>query len=261
MNKLNIFACLMGGMLALSSCEKYDDLVPSEYHNVLNIKHHGLQKVTLYTTGDDPTWSFTVMKGGSEANYQSQATIEVMSEAEFDEYCANNNVLAKLLPSEYYVIPETELTFSEEETYKIVNVQFKVSEIKELMKSTGKKYALPIVMKSSVSNVNNNLIIPELNIETPTLSFDLAGGNQFVPGVTLTQSGEAKVTAEINVLFPTTNQWDFTFDVTTNDKASQAFEKYNESQNGKYQILPESAYTFNGKGISYPKNADRKSVV
>lgn len=31
-------ACVLGGTLALSSCEKYDELFPAQYHCVLNIK-------------------------------------------------------------------------------------------------------------------------------------------------------------------------------------------------------------------------------
>lgn len=259
MNKINIFACLMGGVLALSSCEKYDDLVPAQYHNVLNIRDYGLQKVTLYTTGVDPVWNFTIMKGGSEAGYQSSASISVMPEAEFKDYKEINNVLAEYLPEAYYEIPETEFSFAAEETYKIAGVKFKVSEIKELMKKTGKKYALPIVMNSDVSNVNNNLIIAQLNVETPTLGFDLAGGNLFVPGATMTQSGAEKATIEVNVEFSTVNQ-EFTFDAAVTEKSKKIFEEYNATHNGKYTILPEGSYTFNGKGLSFPQDATEMAL-
>ncbi len=259
MNKINIFACLIGGALALSSCEKYDDLVPAEYHNVLNIKHYGLQKITLYTTGEDPVWNFTVMKGGSEEGYKSSASINVMTEADYKEYSNAENVQAEYLPSEYYEIPETEFSFGAKETYKIVGVKFKAAEIKKLMDNTKKKYALPIVMSSDVSNVNNNIIVAQLNVETPTLGFDLAGGNLFVPGATMTQSGNEKATIEVNVNFSTVNQ-NFTFDAGVTEASKKVFEEYNATQDGKYNILPEAAYTLKGKGLSFPQDAAQMAL-
>lgn len=41
-------ACVLGGTLALSSCEKYDELFPEQYHCVLNIKMQA--SVTLNCT-------------------------------------------------------------------------------------------------------------------------------------------------------------------------------------------------------------------
>lgn len=40
-------ACVLGGTLALSSCEKYDELFPAQYHCVLNIKDAGIRNTEL----------------------------------------------------------------------------------------------------------------------------------------------------------------------------------------------------------------------
>ena len=67
------FSCLMCGILTFSSCETYDDLVPSEYHHILNLKQYGMQRLSLYTTGEDAVYKFTVMKGGSETRQQPRS--------------------------------------------------------------------------------------------------------------------------------------------------------------------------------------------
>ena len=96
------FSCLMYGMLALSSCETYDELVPSEYHHILNLKQYGMQHLSLYTTGEDAVYKFTVMKGGSEVGNAATAKIEVMAEEEFNTYAKDNNVAESYLPCLLY---------------------------------------------------------------------------------------------------------------------------------------------------------------
>lgn len=56
------------------------------------------------------------------------------------------------------------------------------------------------------------------------------------------------------------NQWDFTFDANTDEQAMQAFDEYNAKFDNKFTLLPEKAYKFNGKGISFPKEATSMSL-
>ena len=63
-------ACVLGGTLALSSCEKYDELFPEQYHCVLNIKDAGIRNIELYTTEAEGAVSISVMKTGSKETYQ-----------------------------------------------------------------------------------------------------------------------------------------------------------------------------------------------
>lgn len=143
------FSCLMCGMLALSSCETYDELVPSEYHHILNLKQYGMQRLSLYTTGEDAVYKFTVMKGGSKVGNAATAKIEVMAEEEFNTYAKDNNVAESYLPADKYKIHETQLNFASDETYKFGEVTLKTVDIKKLMDETQKKYVLPIRMVSS----------------------------------------------------------------------------------------------------------------
>lgn len=62
-------ACVLGGTLALSSCEKYDELFPAQYHCVLNIKDAGIRNTELYTTEAEGTTPVSIMKTGSKGMY------------------------------------------------------------------------------------------------------------------------------------------------------------------------------------------------
>ena len=57
-------ACVLGGTLALSSCEKYDELFPAQYHCVLNIKDAGIRNTELYTTEAEGPTLVSIMKTG-----------------------------------------------------------------------------------------------------------------------------------------------------------------------------------------------------
>lgn len=254
------FSCLMCGILTFSSCETYDDLVPSEYHHILNLKQYGMQRLSLYTTGEDAVYKFTVMKGGSEVGNAATAKIEVMAEEEFNTYAKDNNVAESYLPADKYKIHETQLNFASDETYKFGEVTLKTVDIKKLMDETQKKYVLPIRMVSSDCTVKNNLLLIQLDVETPTIAFNLADGNKFAMVSSFTSSDPQTQTAEFNVTFPMPNQWDFTFDANTDEQAMQAFNEYNAKFDNKFTLLPEKAYKFNGKGISFPKDATSMSL-
>ena len=83
-------ACVLGGTLALSSCEKYDELFPEQYHCVLNIKDAGIRNIELYTTEAEGAVSISVMKTGSKGDVPANGTVTPMSEAIFQEYCNTN---------------------------------------------------------------------------------------------------------------------------------------------------------------------------
>lgn len=250
----------MCGMLALSSCETYDDLVPSEYHHILNLKQYGMQRIPLFTTGEDAVYRFTVMKGGSEVGNTATASIEVMTEEEFKTYATANHVAESYLPADKYKIHETQLDLAPDEAYKVGEVTLKTTDIKKLMDETKKNYVLPIRMQSSDCTVKNNLLLIQPDVETPTVAFELTGGNKFATGASFSSGDAQTQTAEINVTFSTPNQWDFTFDAKTDEKAMQIFNEYNAKFDNKFRLLPTEAYEFNGEGISFPKGAASMSL-
>lgn len=60
--------------MLLSACNnsKYDleNLVPQEYHKILYVNNSGKQEMTLYDTGEDYTYTLSVIKTGSDPTHR-----------------------------------------------------------------------------------------------------------------------------------------------------------------------------------------------
>lgn len=74
--------------MLLSACDnsKYDleNLVPQEYHKILYVNNSGKQEMTLYDTGEDYTYTLSVIKTGSDPTQTANAQINVLSQEEVD---------------------------------------------------------------------------------------------------------------------------------------------------------------------------------
>jgi hypothetical protein len=169
-------ACVLGGTLALSSCEKYDELFPAQYHCVLNIKDAGIRNTELYTTEAEGTTPVSIMKTGSKGDVPANGTLVPMAAEAFQAYCTNNALKYAYLPAEYYSLPNEELQFSAQERYKIINVVLKTREISKLQESNhGQKYALPLLLHGNGASVHDSLLIIAPDIKAPSLELTSAG--------------------------------------------------------------------------------------
>lgn len=183
-------ACVLGGTLALSSCEKYDELFPEQYHCVLNIKDAGIRNIELYTTEAEGAVPISVMKTGSKGDVPANGTVTPMSEAIFQEYCNTNGLKYAYLPAEYYTLQNNELQFSSQERYKPVNTVLKTREILQQQEShNGQAYALPLLLRSSEVSVNDSLLIIVPQIKAPTIGLANSGFNH---AISFSSKGEAK---------------------------------------------------------------------
>lgn len=240
-------ACVLGGTLALSSCEKYDELFPAQYHCVLNIKDAGIRNTELYTTEAEGTTPVSIMKTGSKGDVPANGTLVPMAAEAFQAYCTNNALKYAYLPAEYYSLPNEELQFSAQERYKIINVVLKTREISKLQESNhGQKYALPLLLHGNGASVHDSLLIIAPDIKAPSLELTSAG---FVSAVQFTSKGEAKQTHTVELALPTPNAWGLKCSVTCNDEAIEAFQKYNAQNGNRYQQLPANAYTLPDNGV------------
>lgn len=245
----NLFGaiCVLGGTLALSSCEKYDELFPAQYHCVLNIKDAGIRNTELYTTEAEGTIPISIMKTGSKGEAPANGTLVPMTEEAFQAYCTNNALKYAYLPAAYYTMPNEELQFSAQERYKIMNVVLKTREILKLQESNhGQKYALPLLLHGNGASVHDSLLIIAPDIKAPSLELTSAG---FVSAVQFTSKGEAKQTHTVELALPTPNAWGLKCSVTCNEEAVEAFKKYNAQNGNRYQQLPANAYTLPNNGV------------
>ena len=219
----NIFwaICVLGGTLALSSCEKYDELFPEKYHCVLNIKDAGIRNIELYTTDAEGSVSVSVMKTGSEGSVPANGVITPMAEEVFQAYCNTNGLKYAYLPAEYYSLQNNDLQFSAQERYKLVNALLKTKEILQLQESqNGQKYALPLLLRSSEVSVNDSLLIIVPDIQAPTIGLANAG---FTNAVSFSSKGEATLTYTLELTLPIPNTWGLKCSLACNEEAVEAF--------------------------------------
>lgn len=234
-----IFYCIASIMLVNTSCEQYDDLYSEEYHKILSIKtDNTIQELTLYSTGENAEYSFTVLKGGINPELSSEATISTMSEGDLKAYNEKNDLNFALIPEDYYSFSQTDLQFNgKEDRYKIVKVTLRTTAIKALIASStdSKAYVLPIILKGRTDkdlvSPDLNMLILKPNVITPAVSFEN-------PGTISSFCGKDGLSMEIPVILPIDNKWDFSCTVAADKSAS--LDK---------PILPDSYYSLENGGI------------
>lgn len=72
-------------LAAATSCDKYD-IYPEQYGKVLMIKDAGETDVTIYATETIAPYHVSVMKNGHTPEDPAQATLKILSDAEFADY-------------------------------------------------------------------------------------------------------------------------------------------------------------------------------
>lgn len=238
-------------MFATTSCDLYDDLYSEEYHKVLSIKtENTIQDLTLYSTGDDAEYSFTVMKGGTNPELSSSATINTMSEDDLKSYNETNGLNFALIPQNCYSYSQTDLQFSgKDDRYKTVKVTLKTTAIKALIEASAgsKTYVLPIILKGAtdkdIVNSNLNILILKPNVVTPAVTFEN-------PGTISSFCGKDGLSLEIPVILPIDNKWDFNCTIAAD-----------KSTNLNKPILPDSYYKLENGGVVSFVSGKNKAVI
>lgn len=239
--------CILSGTMAITGCEKYDELFAEQYHRVLNIKNGGIRNIDLYTINATDTIPVSVMKTGSEASISANGMLATMNEADFLSYCTDNDLNYTIIPSDYYILSNNDLSFADTERYKMVNAVLKVRELKKLMDSNpDKHYALPLVLRSMNATVNDSLLIIDPNVIAPTIGFTSAG---YVSAASFTPSGESTASMNIQVDIPVENQWGLTCTIASDETARKSFEAFNAQNGNRYTLLPSAAYTMESEGV------------
>lgn len=258
LNKILFVQCVLICTFTFFSCEKYDELFPEEYHQVLNIKNSGISNIQLYTTETETIVPVSIMKTGSKEKSKSDGLLSSMNSLTFEEFCKYNDVHYEYLPENCYSLKNNQLNFTETERYKIVDVIFKTKEIKQLIDNGNKEYALPLLLSSSESNVKDSLLILSPKVMVPTIGFMTSGFIQFAE---FTESDVDVIEKNIDISMPVENKWDLKCTISCDEKAKSQFEIFNIQNNNRYKLLPENSYELSGNGvINFPKESTKVSV-
>ena len=236
------------------SCETYEDLIPEKYNKILALKTVGEQNITLYETGEDGTYGFTILKGGNNTNASAQAEIKIMNEMELEIYSQEVGKKYNLLPSSMYEIENSSLNFSSDEAFMRRNITFKTNDISALLQDGTLDYVLPIMLVSNTDSVNSekDLLMLKPQVVVPVVSY-------FINNATLNVQGSETI-YEFHLELPFESLWDF--EATIDVEQSAVPEGYSLISSDQYSIENNGKVIFKkGNKISEPlkitiKNAD-----
>lgn len=242
---------LAASLCLLAACDdsKYDleNLVPQQYHKILYVNNSGKQQVTLYDTGEDYNYTFSVFKSGSDPSLTANADIHVLTQEELDEkYSRPEAVNYKLIATDCYSIAATHLDFSAGDRSKSVSVSLNPENIKTAIAANPDAvWVLPLQVVSENDSINsekNELFLQITGVITPSFGF----GSSAV--VVKEYSYGAPISAKVALGLDTENSWDIdcTFDLDDTYRVA-----YNTKNKTIYQSLPEGTYSF-GEQMTLP---------
>lgn len=238
---------LAGCLILLSACNnsKYDleNLVPQEYHKILYVNNSGKQEMTLYDTGENYTYTLSVIKSGSDPTQTANAQINILSQEEVDQlYSIPEAVNYKVLSEESFSLETDNLVFTSEDHSKLVNVSVNSTKVKELIENNpDAKWVLPLRVTSQTDSVNaekNELFLQITGVVTPNIGFFVQ--NEEVKEFPF---GEVpSITEEIEIGLDTENKWELSCELGV--ETADFITEYNEENGTVFQAMPEGSYSF-----------------
>lgn len=245
--KKTIYLSLLAGCLAtLASCDgpeyEVDNLFPEQYHKILYPNKSGKQVVTLYDVDEPDTYTFSVIKSGSDPTLTAGADIDLMTQEEIDsKYSSLEGVNYKIIGANAYSIDVDHVDFSSADKYKLVNITLNPQVVKAAINSSKDiSWVLPLKVSSQTDSINANKkeLILQLSVVTPTIGFEKAG-------LDLTEYAHGRVPSiEKAVPFmidANVNRWE----IGCQFGLSQDYiDTYNQANGTYFQMLPEGTYSF-----------------
>ena len=246
MKKTTYLSLLAGCLITLGACEgsKYDleNQIPEKFHKILYLSISGKQDLTLYNTDEDNTYSFSLIKAGSDPTLSAKADITVMTQEEVDEqYSDLEGINYQVISPSAYSLDKSLLEFSAEDSYKLVNLSLKPREVMAAIASNPNAiWVLPLYVSSENDSINatkNQLFLQLKEVITPTIGFK----DSYVNMKAYTYGLVSKISEKVPFKLDTNNKWDIECEfVVDNEYITQ----YNNTNGTVFQILPENSYSF-----------------
>lgn len=240
-NMIGLAGCLV--LLAACNDEQYEleNLVPQEYHKILYITKSGKQNLTLYETGEDNVYTFSVYKGGSDPSQEASAEIGVLTQQQVDEmYSLPEATAYRCLTEECFSLGKS-VDFASGERLQEMEVSLDPAAIKALMETDlSATWVLPMQMTSETDSVNtgkNELFLQIDAVKPATIGF-----TDVEPEEREYTYGQFTTLEEgIEISFITENKWDIT--CTLGTKGADYVADYNAAHATSYVMMPEGSYT------------------
>lgn len=237
---------LVGCLTSLIACEDKDyDIqtqIPERFHKILYLKVNGKQDLTLYNTGQDNVYSFSIVKAGSEDNLPASANIDVLTQAEVDNrYSSLEGVNYKVLDEQFYSIDLLKIDFSTEERYKMVNVSLDPRGVIDLMEEDPTaSLVLPLMLSSESDSINANrkeLFLQLKEVITPAIGF--SNTDFYVNEYTYGRVPNIEVKAPFRL--DVTNMWNIEGQFGVNE---EYLADYNAANGTIFKMVPENLFSF-----------------
>lgn len=235
---------LAGSLFLLGACDesKYDldSLVPEKYHKILYVNNSGKQAVTLYDTGEDYQYTFSVFKSGSDPSLTASVDICVLTQEELDsQYGGPEATNYKLIGTGCYSMEATHLDFSADDRYKPVTVSLDPESIKSAIADDPEAvWVLPMQITSENDSINSEkdqLFLQITGVITPSLGFRSSG-------VSVKEYGYGSAISEnIAIGLDTDNSWNIDCAFVVDDAYRV---NYNTKNKTLFKTLPEGSYSF-----------------
>ncbi len=252
---------LAGSLALLSACDKdsfeLDNLIPEKFHKIVYLQTTGKQELTLYNTGQENTFSYMVLKGGSDPSLSAGADLRVLTQDEVDtQYSQLEGVDYRVLDSGSYTLDRTHFDFASGERRKEFTVSIDPEAVMRDMENAPEAiFVLPISLTSNTDSVNANRTSLSLQVEevvSPAIGFTDNSLRLHTFGY-----GNASTVA-LDIPFHLTvenTSWDIdcTFGVETD-----YVKTYNETHGTSFSLLPDG-YTFD-QSASLPKGMTENTV-
>lgn len=231
--------------LGFTSCEQFDNIVPSEYNKILSMKVNGEQALDLYDTGEANEYSITVLKGGYDNKATASAQVSLMSDAEFAEWQEENGRSLVRIPESCLALSDNDMQFASSEMYKIAKLSIDPVKVAAFIAETNAAYvagglatptyAIPIITKSSTDSVlaaANRLVLTTKTVVKPAVSYANVTNYTLTADVGAT-GGEITIPLQLQM----TNLWDFAVNVEV-DATQTTFDAsdYELENSGKVQF-------------------------
>lgn len=259
--KKSIYISLLIGCLSfLTACEseyEIQNLFPEKYRKILYVQQSAIQSMTLYKTGEDFTYTFSVFKGGSDVSLTAAAHISPMTAEEVNALYGITGENYQIVPQQSFALETTDVTFTSADTYKLVNVRLKPELIEEIMAEgdANAYWILPFKVTSDTDSINatkNHILMHFTDIAVPSVGFEF--GNVNIKECVLNNLSDLKeiIPVAINV----DNHWDIDCELELDESY---VEEYNRTYGANYKLFPEGICSFNDK-VTIPKGNKRGNL-
>jgi hypothetical protein len=242
MKKIIYLIILLFGLLTINtSCDDVgDSVLQEEYRKVVLLQSNGVVIDTIYNTGRDTDYNFTVIRSGQSPELPVDATVSIMNAEEFQTYCTDHGLNLTPYPADCYQLPAEALNFESNERYKIVGLTLHTDKINELQ-STDTEYAIPMVLTSPNATVNSekNVLFVRPHVAPPIVRMGLTGfqSYSYKPGEEV-----QSIAVEFPIKIDFDNYWDISCNITSTQDALDA---YNAAEGTFYTLLPAESFTLN----------------